>query len=57
MVSDLVESLKALEARYSPCKNAKPMGRNFFENHQELSQKGKKQSKKADFLSNGQVQT
>jgi len=28
------------------------MARNFFENDQELSQKGKKQSKKADFLRN-----
>jgi len=52
MVSDLAQSLKALEARYSPCKRAKTMARNFFENHQELFQKGKKQSKTADFLRN-----
>jgi len=28
------------------------VARNFFENHQELSQNGKKQRKKADFLRN-----
>jgi len=44
--------LKELEARYSPCKKAKTVARNISENHEELSQKGKKQSKKVDILRN-----
>jgi len=52
MVSDLVQSLKALESRYSPCKKAKTVARIFFLNNQELSQKGKKQRKKAVFRKN-----
>jgi len=33
-------------------KKLKPWGENLYENHQELCQKGKKQSKKAAFIRN-----